>query len=93
MKTEEAAKAKSEALRIKTEVKGAKEKAKELFEKHFIIIARIFTDKGIDDLNKAAKQCAIFTAHEQASNVPMYKGELNPEWRYLYQVKEEIEKI
>lgn len=38
-----------------------------------------------------AKRCALVTVEEILNKTPMYKGELNPEWKFWNDVKKELE--
>ena len=69
-----------------TEIKKAKEKAKELTE---VMYAWNQTESAI----VAAKECAIIVVDQIIKEIPMYTGNLNPKWEYWQAVKDEINKL
>jgi hypothetical protein len=77
-----------------------KEKAKELFDKYCFAIRTEETDSGYFTNVIYAKQCAIIAIDEiikQWEYIDVYLadalGELNPNLKYWYEVKQEIEKL
>jgi hypothetical protein len=78
----------------------AEEKAKELFNKYCYAIRTEETDSGYFTNVIYAKQCAIIAVDEiikQWEYIDVYLadvlGELNPNLKYWYEVKQEIEKL
>lgn len=81
-----------------------KEKAKELFEKYYEYVwqkhvsTRRYKTEGMS--KSAAKWCALVSVNEvieQWEYIDTYladgRGELNPNLKYWYEVKEEIKKL
>ncbi|PCJ57947.1 MAG: hypothetical protein COA65_08790 [Rhodospirillaceae bacterium] len=67
-----------------------KEKAKELyfaFDK-YTYHGRV----SLEENKESAKQCALIAVEEIIKVVPMYTGNLNPNWKYWEKVKDEINK-
>lgn len=67
------------------------EKAHELVEKYIFDLEDVGRD--YQELRKDAKQCARICVGEMLQLTPMYTGGLNPQWSYLNEVKQEIEKL
>lgn len=67
-------------------------KAKLLVDMFFQIAPRYKFGSGEDDYSDAKKYATI-CAVEIIASIPMYKGELNPDWEFWQQVKSEIEII
>lgn len=50
------------------------------------------TPRNGDEVLKDAKQCALLAVDFAMQFIPMDVGSLNPNWKYLSEVKQEIEK-
>lgn len=73
-----------------TDTNKEAEKAKELIDKFLGIVrhpVRIDEQDMID-----AKQCAVICCDEIQKLIPMYKGELNPDYTFWQQVKNNLTK-
>ena len=70
----------------------AKEKATELTEKYICYVAE---GNGMQPhvIKYRAKQCALICCEEILKEIPMYTGNLNPNWNFWQEVKEEITKL
>jgi hypothetical protein len=68
----------------------AKEKAKELFEKYFNIIDN---SHPLTDINISAKQCALIAVEFSREFITGSLDESFDKTMYLFEVKQEIEKL